>query len=276
MITPQNMLDAVVSIGIRIPNSDPFWTGTGFIVSQKIGGSDNNLRYYLITNKHVVKRYKKIVIRFNLKGEPPDKDYDILLIDENGNKWYSEHPDENSDVIACEINTYSFIEDKTIWLSFDLDQQALTLEQMEKKYLHEGSLVYALGFPMGIVDFKNTPIFRLGCISRIRDAYALKHEHPTFLVDAQTFPGNSGGPIINKQEIIIENGKPMIIDSHLVGILSNYISYHDLLYSKQTDRIKMDLEENSGITIVHPVDRIKEVVELEYKRLHQNINSETK
>ena len=31
----------------------------------------------------------------------------------------------------------------------------------------------------------------------------------------------------------------------------------------------MIMEENSGLTIVHPVDRIKEVVELEWARVEQ-------
>ena len=33
-------------------------------------------------------------------------------------------------------------------------------------------------------------------------------------------------------------------------------------------------EENSGLTVVHPVDRIKEVVELEWNRIEQkNVSS---
>ena len=37
----------------------------------------------------------------------------------------------------------------------------------------------------------------------------------------------------------------------------------------QTGRERMLQEENSGLTIVHPVDRIKEVVEMEWRRNEQ-------
>ena len=38
------------------------------------------------------------------------------------------------------------------------------------------------------------------------------------------------------------------------------------MVSQQTGEAQMIQTENSGLTIVHPVDRIKEVVELEWKR----------
>ena len=39
--------------------------------------------------------------------------------------------------------------------------------------------------------------------------------------------------------------------------------------SRQTGQPVMIREENSGLTIVHPVDRIKEVVEMEWRRNEQ-------
>ena len=57
--------------------------------------------------------------------------------------------------------------------------------------------------------------------------------------------------------------------ANLIGILSQYIPYQERLYSLQTGRERMLQEENSGLTIVHPVDRIKEVVEMEWRRNEQ-------
>lgn len=68
-------------------------------------------------------------------------------------------------------------------------------------------------------------------------------------------------------------GGVQINSCNLIGILSAYVPYQELLYSKQTDRVRMIQEENSGLTVVHPVDRIKEVVELEWKR-HSNSDEE--
>jgi S1-C subfamily serine protease len=269
MISPQKMLDAVVSIGEKISTpKKTSWIGTGFIVSKRKEDDRKNFSYYLITNKHVVKDLSSIIIRFNIASEEINDDYEIILEDKNRIKLYSEHWDNNADVIAHEINPYTLFNEKTIWQAFNLDDQALTLEQMNNQGLQEGSLIYVLGFPMGLVNFIKTPIFRLGCISRIRDAYILRDFNPTYYIDAQSFPGNSGGPIISRQDITLINNETTFINSYLIGIVSGHYPYRDKLYSGQTGEMRMVLEENSGIAVVHPVDRIKEVVELEFHRVH--------
>ncbi len=60
--------------------------------------------------------------------------------------------------------------------------------------------MYVLGFPMNMVDSIKAPICRIGCIARFADAYIRRKENPVFLIDAQTFPGNSGGPVISRPE----------------------------------------------------------------------------
>lgn len=65
------------------------------------------------------------------------------------------------------------------------------------------------------------------------------------------------------------DGTPYNTSANLIGILSAYIPYRETLYSRQTGRDRMIMEENSGLTIVHPVDRIKEVVELEWARVER-------
>ena len=140
---------------------------------------------------------------------------------------------------------------------------------MKQTGVEEGCLVYALGFPLGQVDTIKAPICRLGCISRIMDAFLMQNKNPTFLVDAQVFPGNSGGPIVSRPEYMSIQNTPTNDKANLIGILSQYIPYQERLYSLQTGRERMLQEENSGLTIVHPVDRIKEVVEMEWRRNEQ-------
>ena len=92
---------------------------------------------------------------------------------------------------------------------------------------------------------------------------------PIVLIDAQTFPGNSGGPIISRPEPLSIMGTPSNNSSNLIGILSAYLPYKDVLISQQTGEVQMVQTENSGLTVVHPVDRIKEVVEMEWQRNEQ-------
>lgn len=268
-IIPNFYLNAVVALGIDGVDGEKHWIGTGFIVGRKETSDPNLSTYYIITNKHVVKTPQYVYVRFNALGDTLVKDYRIDLYDKAGAPMFSAHPNDKTDVIALQISPKTLIDDKSIWGAFDLDDHALTLEQMQSTGVEEGHLIYALGFPMDLVDPIKVPICRLGCISRVTDAFILKKSNPLFLVDAQTFPGNSGGPIVSRPELISFNGTLQITSSNLIGILSAYIPYKEALYSCQTGRTRMIQEENSGFTVVHPVDRVKEVVELEWQRIEQ-------
>lgn len=266
-IIPNFFLNAVVALGVDSNDGSKAWIGTGFIVGRKNTDDPSFSTHYIVTNKHVIKNQNYIYVRFNSIGDTLVKDYKIDLFDANGMPQFSAHPHDKTDVIAFQIRPQTLINDKSIWGSFDLADHSLTLDQMRATGVEEGALVYALGFPMNLVDPIKVPICRLGCISRVTDAFLLKEGTPIFLVDAQTFPGNSGGPIVSRPEHISIEGTPKNTSANLIGILSAYIPYRETLYSRQTGRDRMIQEENSGLTIVHPVDRIKEVVELEWSRI---------
>lgn len=266
-IIPDFFLNAVVAIGVDQSKDEKHWIGTGFIVGRKETDNPTLSTHYIVTNKHVIKNQKYVYVRFNSLGGSLVKDYRIDLYDEDGKQLFTPHPHEKTDVIALQILPQTLINDKSIWGSFDLEDHALTLDKMKTTGVQEGSLVYALGFPMDLVDPIKVPICRLGCISRVSDAFLLKKKKPVFLVDAQTFPGNSGGPIISRPEYISIDGTPKNTSANLIGILSAYIPYRETLYSGQTGNARMIQEENSGLTVVHPVERIQEVVELEWQRI---------
>ena len=275
-VLPQFYLDAVVAIGIQLPDGNKHWIGTGFIVGRKEDVDKSLSTFYMITNKHVLQKQKKVLFRFNSIDGKISRDYPVPLY-ENGVPLFSIHPDNDVDIVAIQLIPMTLINDNSAWAAFDLEDNALTLQTMQDTGVEEGSLVYALGFPMNLVEDIKTPICRLGCISRIRNAFLNKSINSTFLIDAAVFPGNSGGPIISRPEIISIEGTPSNTNSCLIGILSAYIPYKNILISQQTGEAQMVQTENSGLTIVYPVDRIKEVVELEKQRtsnirLNSNVN----
>ena len=267
-IIPKIFMESVVAIGIDIPKKPRHWLGTGFIVGKKEKNDPKLSTFYLITNKHVVEHQTKIYVRFNALEGDFIKDYPIELYREE-QPLFSSHPNPQTDIIALQIAPQTLINDKSVWGFFDLEDHALTLQQMKQTDVMEGSLVYALGFPMNLVETIKAPICRIGCISRIQDAFikAASGESPTFFVDIQAFPGNSGGPVISRPETLAIEGTKTNSKANLIGILSAYLPYQDTLISQQTGQAIMIREENSGLTIVHPVNRIKEVVELEYNRI---------
>jgi len=268
-IIPSFFMDAVVALGIDIGENTKHWVGTGFLVGRKERDNSGRCTVYIITNKHVVKNQKLLYVRFNNSGSIGVKDLQMPL--ENLNLYnYSEHPNSPVDIVAIQILPQVILDNQLSLSFFDEDTHMLTLEQMKATGIDEGALVYALGFPMNLVnDAVKAPICRLGCISRVADAFLAGQGAVNFLVDAQTFPGNSGGPIISRPEYVSVQNTPSNTSVNLIGILSAYIPYRDTLVSRQTGQPVMIREENSGLTIVHPVDRIKEVVEMEWRRNEQ-------
>ena len=260
MITCE-VLNNIVPIGFRGNPSDgatvvPIWIGTGFIVRERL---KDTTRLYLITNKHVVQQRTEILVRLrDVQGTPACSDGTVVLYDPNGAR-FSAHPNPNVDIVAISIDSRV---QKNGHLGFDLDSEVMTLQDMKEQGAGEGDVIYSLGFPMGIVNVKHSyPICRMGCISSISSAYDGLNPID-FIVDAQSFPGNSGGPIVIKSQQQTDATKVK-----LIGVLCAYIPYQEVLISQQTQKARSTMEENSGLTIVHPVDRILDVVRLESARI---------
>ena len=209
----------------------------------------------------------EIYIGFNENGGT--KSFDFLAKLNNGKNYlYSEHMNQQVDIIALSINA-SFLNNMNAkYHFFPLEKDAYTIAKMKSKGVFEGDLVYSLGYPLNLGNTsQKNPICRLGCISRISNLYIPGNPELNFLVDAQSFPGNSGGPVIIRPEILSVIGSKSQDQTALIGILHKYIPYTDPLISAQTGQTYSIMQENSGLTLVHPVDYILEVVELERNRV---------
>jgi len=268
---PNFFKNAVVALGVRpMANKDAQWIGTGFIVGKKDPNDPRGTYLYLVTNRHVVINYKSMTVCVNKADGTGVLHLSVNIYDLNGKPCCSMHPQRDVDVVAMELNASVLVNAKGQINWFDIDDHALTLAKMKQSGVDEGCLVYALGFPMGIVNQRiKAPFLRLGCISRIEDAFRGIGDS-SYYVDAQTFPGNSGGPVVNRPANFTINGTPSNSSSNLIGILSSYLPYREPLASRQTNEVMMVHRENSGLTKVFPVERIVEVVEMEFKRIHGN------
>jgi len=270
-LIPNFYIESVVTISVMV-NGSKKCIGTGFLVGDLMEITDGSKKYglYLITNKHVVKNQNQIFIGFNQNGGTSSYDFPVKL-SEGQRLFYSEHVNPQVDIIALSINT-SFLNNMNAkYHFFPLDEQAFTISDMKNNGVFEGDLVYSLGYPLnlGYTSQKN-PICRLGCISRVSDLYIPGNPDVNFLVDAQSFPGNSGGPVILRPELSAVVGSKSQPKTALLGILHSYIPYQDALISRQTGETYSIMQENSGLTKVHPVDYIIHVVNLERNRVGDN------
>ncbi len=199
-LIPPFFLDCVIAIGVIKPNRQKDWVGTGFLVGRSFTRNDSKTKSYhlfMVTNKQVFNKllaehHDQAIFRFNSKeAGAPAKDYLFKLIDENGQKKFTEHPNQDIDVAVTLLDAKILQKDNIRFGIFKDDEHLLNISQLSENGVAAGDLIYVLSYPMGIVDPKRPyPIARLGSIARIREALAGRSKN--FLVDAFVFPGNSG------------------------------------------------------------------------------------
>lgn len=260
-LIPKFYMDSVVSIGIK-NNEKIKWIGTGFIVAK--AKNEKQVWLYLVTNKHVLKNKNEIWIRIGKEGSNETAEIEISLLNQNNNPNYSVHPDDKIDIAAIFINGGFLMENNYFTGFLDIDKNAMTSEELRNHGVSEGNLAYMLGYPMGLVDIKSkNPICRMGCIARMSNAQI--QDTKNILMDIQNFPGNSGSPVVLKPEFTSITGTEALSRSVLIGIIHSYIPYREALISEQTgETVEMRIE-NSGLANMHPVEFIREVVNMEYQ-----------
>lgn len=64
-IIPEFYKDAVAALGIVGTDGKKHWIGTGFIVGRLEDGSTDKYTIYIVTNKHVVKDFNLLLVRFS-------------------------------------------------------------------------------------------------------------------------------------------------------------------------------------------------------------------
>ncbi|KJR41379.1 secreted protein containing Sulphatase-modifying factor domain protein [Candidatus Magnetoovum chiemensis] len=177
------MLAAMVFIAGNLYAQEAANSGSGFIVR-----SDG----YILTNSHVVKGAKKIIVVLNDSSQ-----YEAAIA----------AVDEYKDIALLKIN------------AANLPKVAIG----NSNQVEIGNYVAVLGYPLGTM--LGTEIsFSDGRINSIRESEAI----PMFQLDANINPGNSGGPVVNERGEVIGiavakiNAAQMLIEK---GILPERINF---------------------------------------------------
>ncbi len=260
-IIPKRFFDSVVAIGLSSQGGQTVYTATGFLYGQKIDSTNNETpkyRIFLVTNRHVFDDMKSAVLRFNSIGQEPAKEYTLSLRGRFGRSLWCPHSDPSVDIAVASLNVRK-LRDEGIRYSYFRDNVDLFgKDQRMGNGITEGDGVFVLGFPMGDVGVnQNYVIVRHGTIARIEDT--LRGQAIDFVMDSLIFPGNSGGPVLTRPEIMIAEGiSPQ--GCYLLGIVKSYTPYRDIAVSVQTNRPRVIFEENSGLAQGHLVDLLHDPV----------------
>jgi S1-C subfamily serine protease len=262
-LIPPTFLDAVVAVGFGGDDGKRIYQATGFIYGhfqQQVDENKKSYRTYLVTNRHVFEGKTEAFVRFNPESGEPAREYKIDLVDASKNPVWLAHQDSAVDVAVIGIDGQLLRNHGIRFAVFTSDEDAMTRSKALEAGLTEGDGVFVLGFPLGLVgEGKNFVIVRHGVVARIRDC--LESDRKDFLIDCSIFPGNSGGPVISRPDLMGIEGTKTITAAHLVGIVANYVAYRDVAVSQQTGRPRIIFEENSGLASVVPVDYIQEVID---------------
>lgn len=259
-IIPKIYLDSVVSIGVKGQNGKIIWIGTGFYVYRKTK-VQNRVNPFLVSNKHVFSGNNEIYIRMRGRDNNKSKLHEVKAsLTMNNKPLYHTHNDSQVDVAVLPLYGPYIEQNKFDFFGFDIDDNAMTLGELRENGVDEGSIVYMLGYPMGLVNINsNLPLCRMGCIARMSEEQI--KEAKVVLIDVQNFPGNSGSPIILRPELISITGTKSLSKSVLVGIVNSYIPYNETLKSTQTGNIVEVRQENSGIAKMFPVEYIRDIID---------------
>lgn len=254
-LIPKIYIDAVVSIGLRQTNDSIAWIGTGFFVHRRI--NDKEVLPFLVSNKHIFEGKSCVVIRMR---ETQENKLVLMDVSLSGCRVHT-----FADIAAVMLSGTTITQQHLKFSSFDIDSNSFSSFELRDNGVDEGSLVYMLGFPMGLVNVNSElPICRMGCIARISEEQ-IAESHDA-LLDIQNFPGNSGSPIVSKPEFIGIQGTKILDRCVLIGIIHAYLPYRESLINSQTKEIVEVRSENSGLALMHPVEYIREVIDMYYKK----------
>lgn len=76
--------------------------------------------------------------------------------------------------------------------------------------------------------------------------------------------------MVNRAEFFGIQGTKTLSRCVLVGIIHAYLSYRESLVNSQTQEIVEVRSENSGIALMHPVEYIREVIDMFYTKHAEN------
>ena len=270
-LIPPAYLNSVISIGVEKKNekNEPIFRSiaTGFLVGKPIGEKnekgERSFRLFVVTNRHVfyndkTKQYvKEVLLRFNTT-ENKSHHFKVNLLNADSKPIWSMHTNEKVDLAVLPINAGA-ISDAKIDFYFFRENDLFFAKDFKSKNVSTGDGLFVLGFPMSISGkAKNFVIVRQGIIARVDEEVL---EDGFYYIDASAYPGNSGGPVIVKPEVVTIQGTQSNGSAGLIGVISSGETYSDVAVSQQTGEAKVIFTEQTGLVRVVPVEFVYEIID---------------
>lgn len=270
-LIPPAYLNSVISIGVEKKNEKDELIfkslATGFLIGKPVGEKNGegkqSYKLFVVTNRHVfyndkTKQYvKEVLFRFNTTDNKSHH-FKVSLLNTKDKPIWSMHENEKIDLAVLPINA-NVITEANIDFYFFRENDLLFAKDFSSKNISTGDGLFVLGFPMSISGkAKNFVIVRRGIIARVDEEVL---EDGFYYIDASTYPGNSGGPVVIKPEIVAIQGTRSNSSAGLIGVISSGETYSDVAVSQQTGEAKVIFTEQTGLVRVVPIELIYEIVD---------------
>lgn len=258
MQIPPNILKCVVYLGC-MRNGKVVPSGTGFLVSLKL--DNENLAFYLVTAKHVVKQIehhaedRKVWVRINFKT--------------TGAEWVATtpwlfHPGDALVDVAVSFLTFNLFEVDHLVIHPDA---FLSDDLLVRFKVGPGDDLFMVGlFANHYGSKKNLPIVRVGTIAALPEDKVSTQDGDmdVILIESRSIGGLSGSPVfLHLSGSRTLNGKVVFQNGSTVRLLG-LVHGHFEKMAKRDDYVSVDSFKdetfNMGIAMVVPMGRILEVL----------------
>jgi hypothetical protein len=218
---------------------------------------------YLVTAGHVVADHvaqgaADISVRVNSTDPTKAEGFALTAHPAPGQAGWFASPN-TKDIAAIQVNFQLLIDKGFQGAFFASDISVAKRSRLKELEVSAGDGVFVLGFPMNLAGAqRNYVIVRQGSVARVSNL--LDNTSDTFLVDSFVFPGNSGGPVVLRPELVSITGTKSQTNAYLVGVVVSYEPYSDVAVSVQTKQPRVVFQENSGLADVLPIDDVENAI----------------
>ena len=219
MTLDESLIHTTIKI-ISIQLDGSHCSGTGFFFNFEIEGKTMPT---IITNKHVVKDSKELLLLFSLtKNEKTQTGNTQIVHLTDPNTFIINHPDKDVDLCAifCDVILNSDFGNRLLLKCFCAEN--IVSDEYIENSISNIEDITLIGYPDGLYDaYNNLPVVRRGITATsIKYDYNNKKE---FLIDSAVFPGSSGSPVLifNQGAYGHRDGLQIGNRLFLIGILSS-------------------------------------------------------
>lgn len=262
-VIPPFFLDCVVGIGYADEGGRVNCPATGFLYARRRAGhgpaGEAVFGLYLVTNRQALAGRDRAFLRFSAIQGGGEQVVAVDLAGAEGPLWTA-HPDVRVDVAVLGLDVRWLQSRGVQYASFIEDRHVMGLTRCCAQRIGEGDGVFVLGFPQGDAGAaRDAVVVRSGTIARIRDFYAGRTAE--FLVDSTVFPGNRGGPVVNRPEPTPPSGTRPPAGAQLVGMVSGFVPYRGVAGGAGGETVAWPAGENTGLAVVVSAQAVMEAIE---------------